>query len=195
MKNIIIVVFVAVTLIGCGSGRITTLEKDQNEAIVVGRLTITNDGEDISNKSNILFDERTWATYAVWPDDNNYIYLKLPIGKHFIAFLQHSGYNKNFPDDYAVIELPESKIYYIGDLTIILHLSESDEAKTGIAGAVEDINKEVEKIPIDVSDNYDTTIKYFNQKFNNTVIIEKSLLQLNKYEYNLTSFSARPFNP
>jgi len=180
MKNIIIVVFVAVTLAGCGSGRITTLEKDQNEAIVVGRLTITNDGEDISNKSNILFDERAWATYAVWPDDSNYIYLKLPIGKHFIAFLQHSEYYKNFPDNYAVIELLESNIYYIGDLTINLHLGESDVSGIGVAGALKDINKEGEKIPIDVSDNYDTTIKYFNQKFNNTDTIEKSLLQLNK---------------
>lgn len=180
MKRFIFIVLVTVSFWGCGSGRITTLEKEQNEAIVIGRLTITDNRKDVSPKSNILFDERAWGTYAVWPDDKNYIYLKLPVGRHFIAFLQHSEYNNNFPDNYAVVDLPESKIYYIGDLTINLKFGDMDEAKSGVLGAVSDINKEGVKIPIEISDNYDSTVQYFNQKFNNTSIVEKSLLQLNK---------------
>jgi hypothetical protein len=53
MKRILIylisIVFI-VLFIGCGTGRITNLNKTENEAILFGKITVLSKNENISNK-------------------------------------------------------------------------------------------------------------------------------------------------
>ena len=103
---------------GCSTGRIASLNRKPNEAIIIAKIQIKNGDSYLNNKWNFLFDERLWAKWAVWPDEQNYIYMKVPVGKHFIALLQYKEFHKNIPDNYLTIDIKENKIYYIGDLVL-----------------------------------------------------------------------------
>ena len=162
----------------CGTGRITSLEKKTDEAIIIAKVQIKNGEVYLDNKWNFLLDERLLAKWAVWPDDQHYIYMKVPLGKHFIALLQYNEFSKNIPDDYLTIDITESKIYYIGDITLHWNIDKKADIqnRNGVAGAIQDSKKAGAYISVDVIDNYDTAVKYFNSKFPNDATIEKTLL-------------------
>jgi len=173
---------------GCSTGRITSLSRKPNEAIIIAKIQIKNGDSYLDNKWNFLLDERLWAKWAAWPDKQNYIYMKVPIGKHFIALLQYKGFHKNIPDNYLTIDITENKIYYIGDIVLNWTIDKAKDAVKyngggaigGIAGAVANSKKSGEYIKVDVVDNYDETTKYFTSKFSNSQLIEKKLLKINE---------------
>ena len=53
-------------LIGCASGQLKTTEIENNEAIIIARVFINNNGEKINTKWNFLWNERLWGKNAVW---------------------------------------------------------------------------------------------------------------------------------
>jgi hypothetical protein len=173
---------------GCSTGRITSLNLNPDEAIIIAKIQIKNGDSYLNNKWNFLLDERLWAKWAVWPDEQNFIYMKVPIGKHFIALVQYSSFRKNLPDNYLTIDIKENKIYYIGD--IVLHWTIDKEkdvanyngggAVGGAATAISDSKIPGEYIKVDIIDNYDETTKYFTSKFPSSQLIEKELLKINK---------------
>lgn len=170
-----------------GTGRIKNLDLKPDEAIIIAKIQINNGNSYLGNKWNFLFDERLWAKWAVWPDENNYIYMKVPIGKHFIALLQYKSYHLNLPDNYLTIEIKESKIYYIGDIVLYWNINYSTETDNyngggiagGVKGALSDSKKPGNNVKVDVNDNYDEALKYFNSKFENHNEIQKVLLKIN----------------
>jgi hypothetical protein len=165
---------------GCGSGRISTLDRDQNEAIIIAKVQIKNGNKILDNKWNFLFDERLQGSLAVWPDDQNYIYMKIPLGKHFISLIQYYPYSKTLPDDYLTIDIKENKIYYIGDILFHWTIDErNDASRNGIIGAMADSKKNGSRIKVEISDNYDNTVKYFNALFPNNQKTEKEILKVN----------------
>lgn len=180
MKNklkLLIVAFLGL-LMGCASGQLKTTEVKNNEAIIIARAFINNDGEKINTKWNFLWDERLWGKNAVWVEKDGFISMKLPKGKHFISLLQYNQYSKNIPDNYLSVELEPNKIYYIGDLTFNWNISKYDAANTGVIGAVSDAKKNVSKIQVDLIDNYETTVKEFNEKYENSKPVEKQLIRI-----------------
>ena len=165
-------------LISCASGQLKSTEIANGEAIIVARAFINNNGEKINTKWNFLWDERLWGKNAVWVENDGYVFMKLPVGKHFISLLQYNQYSKNIPDNYLSINLEENKIYYIGDLTFNWNISKDDTAKVGVAGAISDSKKDSPKIQIDLIDNYEITVKEFNEKYGNSKSIEKQLIKI-----------------
>lgn len=118
---------------------------------------------------------------GVWPDKQNYIYMKIPIGKHFISLLQYYPYSKTKPDNYLSINIKENKIYYIGDIIFYWNIDDNnDRCKDGVIGAISDSKKEGEFIKVEINDNYDRAVKYFNNKFSNIQKFEKELLIIKK---------------
>jgi len=183
VKNITIkLIFLLSTLLfGCGTGRISTLDRESNEAIIIANVQIINGNNTLDNKWNFLFDERLTGNLAVWPDEKNYIYMIVPIGKHFISLLQYYPYIKTIPDNYLSININENKIYYIGDIKFYWNIDENNDRVTGgLLGAISDSNKDGDFINVEINDNYDNAIKYFNSKFINNQKIEKELLIINK---------------
>lgn len=169
---------------GCSStGRITSLNTKPNEAIILAKIQIRNGDSFLDNKWNFLLDERLWAKWAAWPDEQNYIYMKVPLGKHFIALLQHKEFRLNIPDNYLSIDTQENKIYYIGDIVLNWTIDQKkDQANNlnGAMGAITDAKKSGEYIKVEINDNFNETTKYFNSKFQNNQPIEKELLKVNK---------------
>lgn len=165
-------------LIGCSSGQLKTTELKDEEAIILARVFINNKGERIKTKWNFLWDERLWGKNAVWIESNGYVFMKLPKGKHFISLLQYNQYRKNIPDNYLSLDLEANKIYYIGDLTFNWDISKEDISRSGVIGAVSDAAKYEAKIQVDLIDNYENTVKEFNEKYGNSKIIEKQLIKI-----------------
>lgn len=175
-------------LAGCGTGRIASLDRKPNEAIIIAKIQIKNGDSYLDNKWNFLLDERLLGKLAVWPDEQNYIYMKVPVGKHFIALLQYNNFFKNIPDNYLTIDIKENKIYYIGDIVLNWTIDKKKDARSyngggtigGITGAVASSKKTGEFINVDIADNYDEATKYFTSKFTESQLIEKELLKVNK---------------
>ena len=174
-----LIILISGFFISCSSGQLKTTEISDDEAIIIGRAFIQNDSEKINKKWNILWNERLWGKNAVWIEKDGYVFMKLPKGKHFISLLQYNEYRKNIPDNYLTVNLEAGKIYYIGDLTFNWNISKSDISNTGIVGAVSDAGKKEDLIQVDVTDNYETTVKSFNEIYGNTKPIEKQLIKNN----------------
>lgn len=173
-----LLVLLLVLFFGCSSGQIETTEMKNDEAIIVARAFVNNNGDTLNTKWNFLWNERLWGTNAIWVEKDGYVFMKLPKGKHFIALLQYNEYRKNIPDNYLTVDLEGNKIYYIGDFTFNWNINKNDVAKNGIAGAVSDSEKNEDKIAVDIFDNYEKMIAIFNKKFGNTKPIEKQLLKI-----------------
>lgn len=186
--NGIAAIIIGLVLISCGTGRIASIDRKPTEAIIVAKIQIKNGDSFIGNKWNFLLDERLMAKWAVWPDENNYIYMKVPVGKHFIALLQYDGFHKNIPDNYLIIETETNDIYYIGDIVIHWPINKKEDVTNyssggaigGVLGAVMDSKKPGAYLDVDVVDNYDETTAYFISKINCSEEIKKSLLKINK---------------
>ena len=177
LKTICIIPFLGL-LIGCASGQLKTTEIENDEAIIIARAFIKNNGENINTKWNFLWNERLWGKNAVWVEKDGYVFMKLPKGKHFISLLQYNEYRKNIPDNYLTINLEPNKIYYIGDLTFNWNINKNDGANTGVLGAMSDAEKNENKIQVDLTDNYEKTVKEFNEKYGNSKPVEKQLIRI-----------------
>ncbi|MDR2765184.1 MAG: hypothetical protein LBB90_09180 [Tannerella sp.] len=116
------------------------------------------------------FNERLWAKNAVRLDEYGYFYMKMPLGKNFIALIEYmesGGYYKNIPDNYLSVDVPSpDHVYYIGDIHITWTPDKSDRRKNtgGAVGAIVESKKKGEPLPVTVEKS-DATIHYFKQKF------------------------------
>ncbi|MDR0581765.1 MAG: hypothetical protein LBG31_02260 [Prevotellaceae bacterium] len=169
MKKLYLLTLSIFCLFSCGSGRIVTTETKPTETIIFGKFTI-NSKTPLKNKKVLIhFNERLWGKNAVWLDDNGYFYLKIPLGKNFIALVEYRegmGFYKNIPDNYATFDLSQNdKIYYIGDIELEWTPSKQDKRKAGgVVGAISEANKKGEKAGITIRDSKET-IDYFKQLF------------------------------
>jgi hypothetical protein len=182
MKNklkLILIPFLGI-LLGCASGQLkNTAELKNDEAIVIAKAFINNNGNQIQTKWNFMWNERLWGKNAVWIESDGFVAMKLPSGKHFISLLQYNQFRKNIPDNYLSIELEPNKIYYIGDLTFNWNISKEDITNTGVIGALSDADKNEDKIQVNLFDNYENVVKKFNEKYGNVKPIEKQLIRIN----------------
>lgn len=165
-------------LIGCASGQLKALDIKKDEAIIVAKVFIYNNGKKINTKWNFLWNERLWGKNAVWVKKDGFVSMRLPKGRHFISLLQYNQYHKNIPDNYLSIELEPNKIYYIGDLTFNWDVSKNDVGNTGVIGAISDAKKNESKIQVALEDKYEVTVKEFNEKYGNTEPVEKLLIKI-----------------
>ena len=179
------ITFVLVTT-NCSAGNLKNLNRKPNEAIIIAKIQIKNGESFLNNKWSLLLNERLWAKWCARPDDNNYIYMKVPVGKNFIALVQtNDGYHKNIPNDSMSIDIKENKIYYIGDVVLYWTIDKKTDrvnyngggALGGVIGAIAESKKIGDCLKADVTDNYKETTEYFNSKFPNSELIEKELLK------------------
>lgn len=153
----------------CGSNKMISTQTKSDEAIIFGKITFT--GKDSFDSSKILlhFNERLWGKYAVWVDENNYFYIKLPLGENHLALLEYtkgSGFYKNIPNGYLSFNLSDpNKIYYIGDIIINWTLSDKDRRKQGGAiGVIDEARKKGDFFPVEISAS-EASIDHFKKKF------------------------------
>jgi hypothetical protein len=167
MRKVFFAILIVMT--SCGTGRIATTETKANETIVFGKLDIVSEKPLETKRILMHFNERLWAKNAVWLDEHGYFYMKMPLGKNFIAMLEYregSGYYKNISDNYLFINvLSAENVYYIGDIHITRTPYKSDQMKNvGVVVVIAESKEKGEKLPL-IVEKSDATIDYFNQKF------------------------------
>lgn len=185
------IIVVCLFFASCATGRITTLDRQSNEAIILAKIQIKNGDTFIGNKWSLLLDERVWGKWAVKPDENNYIYMKVPVGEHFVAMLQYNRFHKNIPDNYLTIDVMDNGIYYIGDIVINWTIDPNTDGASSAAvggvlggalgaviGAVADSKRAGDYLKVDIIDNFDETTSYLATKFLYDQKINKSLLKV-----------------
>lgn len=159
-------VLLCLIIISCGTGRISNLERKPNEAIVIAKMRIIDKRNNITKSSGILFDETFWNKYSVNPDDSSYIYIKLPLGKHYIARIEYGSKSQNLPENLITFNTPESRIYYIGDINMQLFTLEANYGfKYGIIGTILYETRDVDTPLIYVENNYIDAKTYFTNLF------------------------------
>lgn len=182
MRNVwkmILICLLPMFINGCSTGRIESTARTSGEAILIGKLNVINQGNDVSKSSSILFDETAWGTYGVVPDSKRYFYLKLPIGNHYLSRLNFEGDKSiNMTNNYITLSLPESKIYYCGDLTFTTDLGTNMGSLFGAIGAISYETRDVDMPPLKVDINYEAAKNYFNAIITNREEIEMCILKI-----------------
>jgi hypothetical protein len=177
----------AILLLSCATGRIESLTRLPNEAIVIAKLKILNFGDDETSNTHLLFNERAWGTYHVKPDDSNYIYMKLPIGKHNLARVSIEDRSINIPDTYTSFVIPEGKIYYIGDISTKLRLRPNLGFMFGLLGALAYESRSLELPEIIVENNINQATSYFKKMFPSSDTIYTSIMNVDTVHFKVTS--------
>ena len=120
------------------------------------------------------------------------IHSKEEYKKHFI--LEHTDPKAltQFELDAQLTEVPpEERAEYIEQSKLAFKLLaaqletsflsfKDDVANTGVVGAVADAEKNEHQIKVDLIDNYEITVKEFNEKYGNSKTVEKQLIEIDK---------------
>ena len=75
----ILVIAFGFMITGCSTGRIASLNRKPNEAIIIANIQIKNGDSYLNNKWNFLLDERLWAKLAVWPDSAKRVWMAVSV--------------------------------------------------------------------------------------------------------------------
>ena len=165
-------------LCSCSSIGLKDLNKTKDEVIVIGKMTIKNNDQILNKKWNLLFDERITGKYGIYPDKEGFVFMKLPLGNHFISLLSFYPNNINLPDNYISVNFNESGIYYIGDITFHWDLTNGYSTDGGLIGAITDSKNSGIAINIEIENNLEKTAEVFNNQFQNNENIKTSLMKL-----------------
>lgn len=172
----------------CGTGRITSLDTKENEAIVFGKISIKDANQYFSNSNITLhfYNEELKKKGKVDVEGNGFYYIKLPLGHNSIVSVEYhknGHYIKNLPNNYLSFYTNDNlKIYYLGDLNIKWNLSEYEKKTRNhvvmygiIGGAIGGViaaaasnynNHNVTSSFANLSvEKTDTSKKYFNRAF------------------------------
>jgi hypothetical protein len=125
LKNVIIVLTCLIFICSCSTLRLTKIEDvSLNEAAAIVKINLKYNGEDVTKKSYILFNAPSFgAAKHLIPDENGYIYAKLPLGTNSIdeilLVIGLGNVQHRFNTGELTFQLNQAQaIYYLGDLTI-----------------------------------------------------------------------------
>jgi hypothetical protein len=173
-------VLAGLSLSGCVS-QVTRLDNlssvSSEEAIFVAKFRVTYNGEEMK-VCNMLFDE---AKTQCFLDGNNYVFAKLPIGRHSISHIIHKSglMQHHFKPEELTFQLSGGgAINYIGDITIDWHGMGSGSgvavvAATGVIGSGLLTGGE---IAVSVDSNTAEAQEAFRRKFSTDRSLTPSLL-------------------
>lgn len=174
----IIVISLSIIITSCSTGRIESLERNSDEAIIIAKVKVNNQNEDVTNDAVFLFDETAYGTYHVRTDLEEYFYMKIPLGNHYISRISIGSRSINLIDSFLTFETKESKIYYIGDLSFELDLGVNVGASFGLLGALAYEGRKVVMPPVAIKNNFERSKTYFNNIFKNVEIIYPNLVRI-----------------
>lgn len=184
MKRIYPVVIIALILFSCTNGRISNLDHENDEVIVVGLVKVLYNGRDITSLSKIYFNESIWGTYRYSPR-NHFIATKLPIGKNCIAGISFENKDSEFDHDYITFDLKDNKhINSLGNIEIRLYGSVRKQG-SGVPMtelAFKSYNSGMVNISIDYNKTINQEIeKQFRRQFKSEIPIKKVEVKVDSF--------------
>lgn len=160
------------TLVGCGGGISTnSLKHDISEGIVVGKITVNLNGNEVTPKSTLYFNEMKWGTYTLKLKESGYFIVKLPTGINNIKSIQYQkSVSKKwityiFHNIEHTFNVDGNHITYIGDLNVNWNGPEEGRVSPGIGAAISDQFNSIGTVKITTSDNMPSAKEFIENKF------------------------------
>ncbi|MBM2815130.1 MAG: hypothetical protein HW421_1892 [Ignavibacteria bacterium] len=194
-RNYLVILSLTFILISCRTGRIDSLDREPDEAIIFAKIEVKNFDDEITQKSSFVFcstgySSRVvpwWSKLAIRPDEEGYIYMKLPVGTYSIQRVNIREKSIVFPEYATRITLPDGNIYYIGDITMAFENPSSFITSNSIISrsivprsfrnVYKALNEDDEKLPEMSITNNINSIKYFREIFPTNDSIFTSLFE------------------
>ena len=168
----------------CSSNKqLITLDREPNEAIVVGKLKVLYNDEDVTTKSRILFNELTKGEFSYKPDSTGYIITKLPVGEAFFSNIAYTNFSYKFQREDALFQLSNTNdVYYIGDIVVNWIGPKYKVVVVGLVPAllvsILDAITNDGDLELYVEDNQDAALEYFNNRFSTDLEFSNIVLDL-----------------
>ena len=165
--SLFLMTFISTFSIGCVKKPLTKLEPKKDSAIIAGKVYVYYNGLDVSQNTDILFNEVLFGKYAYKTDSSHILLTELPLGEAHIARLQYENFILNLPREKSTFTLKEpSKINYLGDIVIDWKGNDFKAPNMfGLAGALADEANPDGVAEIYVESNMGVIQEYINQKF------------------------------
>jgi hypothetical protein len=190
----IIISLLVCCCLGCGIPQVHVKDAEDltslspNEAIVLAKIRILYDGNDVTQKTNVTFCNSTEASLcssrfsyymATGVSKTGYMFARMPVGSNWLAFINFS-FSSTFTfqgKDHLTFTLSKpGQVYYIGDITIDW-ISES----TGRTVA-----RHISPFPVATGGEATLTLqdaladaqKAFNEHFGSNLKVESSLARV-----------------
>ena len=174
MRNFLIIIGFLIVLTSCTVNKqLVTLNTNEEEAIVGGKLKVLYNGKDVTEESTILFNEIMTGKYNYRADSTGFIVTKLPIGESFMSRVSYLNFFTNLPKESTDFVLTTNdKVTYIGDLTVNWVGDGSKiSGMFGLVGAVIDEMNDDGNVEIYSKNNLDEFTSYFSEKYNSNMEI------------------------
>ncbi len=169
--NNITFLIIGFIIISCGTGRIDNLERKPDEAIVIAKMRIIDEEYDITQESEIFFSKE-----GVSADAASYVYFKIPCGRNNISRIETSYGSQNLQSYLIRYIVPESKIYYIGDISLKFDIPANWQAIAfGLIGHLAYESRDVENPDVEIKDNFESAKTHFKKLFPTNEEIYKSI--------------------
>ncbi|MCF7918513.1 MAG: hypothetical protein K9N06_01190 [Candidatus Cloacimonetes bacterium] len=175
MKILMILIAVIIMMAGCTVNRqLTDLTTGEEEALVGGRLKVLYNGEDVTERSMIYFNEIMTGKYNYRPDSTGYLITRLPRGECYLSRISYENFFYNFQVDHLDFDLNDNqKITYLGDLTINwVGPKYKMSGMFGLVGAIADEMVNDGNIEIYARNNLEEFSAYLAEHYNTSRKIE-----------------------
>jgi len=134
MKRILILVFISFTILSCSTGRISNLDRDDDEAIVTAIYKVFYNGMDVSYLANLYFNETTWGMYR-YNSQDHFIATKLPKGMNYLAGVSFEDKSMNFDPGYITFKIIDGDVANcLGYIEIRLYGANNKSFSRGLLG-------------------------------------------------------------
>ncbi len=167
ISKLIILLMLAI----CSWAPVGAKKPKPEKAIVCGRLFVNSDKPVKIYKFSLHFNNRRGNHGTGLLTESGYFSLDLPCTKNAITIIEYfkkGSFFKNIPEDYLTFDIADNtKIYYIGDITIDWTPHAADaRTQNGIIGAIAESKEEGEKLPVKVTSSQES-IDHFKERYKN----------------------------
>jgi hypothetical protein len=107
--RILIIALIIFTLISCSTGRISNLDRDDDEAIVTATYKVLYNGVDVTYLTNLYFNETTWGIYR-YNSQDHFLATKLPIGVNYLAGIAFEDKKMEFDPGYVTFKIEDGDV-------------------------------------------------------------------------------------
>jgi hypothetical protein len=173
-------------LLSCSTGRISNLDRDEDEAIVTGVYKVLYNGSDVTYLTNLYFNETTWGIYRYNAQDH-FIATKLPMGMNHLAGLTFEDKKMEFDPGYITFRIEDGDVANcLGYIEIRLYGSTRRSSASSPMGQMNFSDNSSGNASVSIS--YDNSIEQevrqkFRMKFGPGMMIKQTAVRIDSFYF------------
>jgi hypothetical protein len=182
--KILIIALVITTCISCSTGRISNLDRDEDEAIVTATYKVLYNGIDVTYLTNLYFNETTWGLYR-YNSQDHFLATKLPKGINYLAGVAFEDKKMEFDPGYVSFKIEDGDVANcLGYIEIRLYGSNRKSFSHGPMGQVTLGDNSSGNASVSVS--YDNKIEQevrqkFRMKFGPGMMLKENIVRIDPF--------------